>query len=173
VVNGYFIEELSQTTSPTNLASRVSSLVKSERHKHSDSVCKITLTSYTTKQSGAIFSHQQCLSYRRNLHGNSKKYGSRKTLSYCQHHHRQQYPFRKVETLFVSAAGSEVKIIESFVNAGGTENFINNVTEIYVAENAMVEYNKIQDKKDANFSTLYRTSLPTSQQQLCNKHRNI
>jgi Fe-S cluster assembly protein SufD len=54
--------------------------------------------------------------------------------------------------LFVSAAGSEVKIIESFVNASGSENFINNVSEIFVAENSTVEYNKIQDKKDANFS---------------------
>src|SRR5690606_39291353 len=54
--------------------------------------------------------------------------------------------------LFVSAVRSKIKIIESFVNDGGTENFINNVTEIFVAENATVEYNKIQDKKDNNFS---------------------
>jgi len=54
--------------------------------------------------------------------------------------------------LFLANAGSQVKIIESFVNVDGEKNFNNHVTEIVVAENAHLEYNKIQDKKETNFS---------------------
>lgn len=54
--------------------------------------------------------------------------------------------------LFVAAQNSALKIIESFVNVDGTENFINNLTEIHVGENAHFEYNKIQDKTANNYS---------------------
>lgn len=54
--------------------------------------------------------------------------------------------------LFVANAGSQVKIIESFINVGGEKNFNNHVSEFFVAENAFMEYNKIQDKKENNFS---------------------
>jgi Fe-S cluster assembly protein SufD len=54
--------------------------------------------------------------------------------------------------LFLANAGSHVKIIESFVNVGGEKNFNNHVSEIVIAENAHLEYNKIQDKKERNFS---------------------
>jgi Fe-S cluster assembly protein SufD len=53
--------------------------------------------------------------------------------------------------LFIGETNSSVKIIESFVNFNGSENFINNASEIYVGENANLEYNKIQDKKDENY----------------------
>ena len=53
--------------------------------------------------------------------------------------------------LVVSGIGSQVKIIESFVNINGADNFLNSVSEFYVAENAKVEYNKIQDKKENNY----------------------
>lgn len=42
---------------------------------------------------------------------------------------------------------SSVKIIESFVNVGGENSFINNVNEFFLNPNSHVEYNKIQDKK--------------------------
>lgn len=54
--------------------------------------------------------------------------------------------------LFVANVGSQVKIIESFVNVGGEKNFNNHVSELVIAENAFMEYNKIQDKKETNFS---------------------
>lgn len=54
--------------------------------------------------------------------------------------------------LVVTNVGSQVKIIESFVNVGGEKNFNNHVSEFVVAENAFMEYNKIQDKKENNFS---------------------
>jgi len=54
--------------------------------------------------------------------------------------------------LFLANAGSQVKIIESFVNVDGEKNFNNHVSEILIAENAFLEYNKIQDKKEHNFS---------------------
>ena len=54
--------------------------------------------------------------------------------------------------LFIAEAHSSVKIIESFVNIDGSENFINNVSEIFVGENAHLEYNKIQDKEEDNYS---------------------
>ncbi|KJS07010.1 MAG: hypothetical protein VR77_02670 [Flavobacteriales bacterium BRH_c54] len=54
--------------------------------------------------------------------------------------------------LFVANAGSQVKIIESFINVGGEKNFNNHVSEFFVAENTHLEYNKIQDKKENNFS---------------------
>ena len=53
--------------------------------------------------------------------------------------------------LFIAEANSSVKIIESFVNLNGTENFINNVSEIIVQENAHLEYNKIQNKENENY----------------------
>jgi|TARA_R110000782_G_scaffold237188_1_gene323337 Fe-S cluster assembly protein SufD len=54
--------------------------------------------------------------------------------------------------LFIGNVGSQVKIIESFINVGGEKNFNNHVSEFFVAENTYLEYNKIQDKKEANFS---------------------
>ena len=54
--------------------------------------------------------------------------------------------------LFTANAGSQVKIIESFINIRGEKNFNNHVSELIVAENAFMEYNKIQDKKENNFS---------------------
>lgn len=54
--------------------------------------------------------------------------------------------------LFLANAGSQVKIIESFVNVGGEKNFNNHVSEFFVAENTHLEYNKIQDKKESNYS---------------------
>ena len=54
--------------------------------------------------------------------------------------------------LFIAEVNSSIKIIESFVNLNGSENFINNVAEMFVGENAQLEYNKIQDKKDNNYS---------------------
>lgn len=54
--------------------------------------------------------------------------------------------------LFIGNVGSQVKIIESFINVCGEKNFNNHVTEIVVTENAHLEYNKIQDKKENNFS---------------------
>lgn len=54
--------------------------------------------------------------------------------------------------LVVANVGSEVKVIESFINVVGTSNFLNHVSEFFVAENARVEYNKIQDKKENNYS---------------------
>lgn len=56
--------------------------------------------------------------------------------------------------LFLANAGSQVKIIESFVNVGGEKNFNNHVSELIVVENAFMEYNKIQDKKETNFSVV-------------------
>jgi len=54
--------------------------------------------------------------------------------------------------MFIAESGSTIKIIESFVNVHGSENFINNVSEIYLGENTQLEYNKTQDKKDNNYS---------------------
>ncbi len=54
--------------------------------------------------------------------------------------------------LVVANVGSEVKVIESFINEKGTTNFLNHVSEFFVADNAKVEYNKIQDKKENNYS---------------------
>jgi len=54
--------------------------------------------------------------------------------------------------LFITETGSALKIIESFVNVNGSENFINNVSEFFVAQNSNLEYNKIQDKQEENYS---------------------
>lgn len=54
--------------------------------------------------------------------------------------------------LFIGNVGSQVKIIESFINVGGEKNFNNHISEFFVAENTHLEYNKIQDKKENNFS---------------------
>ncbi|MDT8412187.1 MAG: Fe-S cluster assembly protein SufD [Vicingaceae bacterium] len=54
--------------------------------------------------------------------------------------------------LFIGNVGSMVKIIESFINVCGEKNFNNHVSEFFVAENTHLEYNKIQDKKETNFS---------------------
>lgn len=53
--------------------------------------------------------------------------------------------------LIIGNMGSQLKVVESFVNLGGNENFVNNVSEIFVAENANVEYNKIQDKEGDHY----------------------
>ncbi len=53
--------------------------------------------------------------------------------------------------VIIGGKSSQVKVIESFINENGNENFVNNVSEIFVGENANVEYNKIQDKSNDNY----------------------
>jgi Fe-S cluster assembly protein SufD len=59
--------------------------------------------------------------------------------------------FAQSRNLIIGNAGAQIKVLESFVNLNGNENFVNNVSEIYVGENANVEYNKIQDKVNDNY----------------------
>ncbi|MCC7331763.1 MAG: Fe-S cluster assembly protein SufD [Flavobacteriales bacterium] len=54
--------------------------------------------------------------------------------------------------VFISQPNSKLKIVESFVNLNGEANFQNHVSEIFVEENAHLEYNKIQEKSNNNFS---------------------
>ena len=53
--------------------------------------------------------------------------------------------------LLIGNTGSQFKVIESFVNLAGKENFVNNAIEIFVGENANVEYNKIQDREGDHY----------------------
>lgn len=53
--------------------------------------------------------------------------------------------------IIVTAKGSNLKVIESFVSNNGNENFTNNVSEFFVAENSHLEYNKIQDQENENY----------------------
>lgn len=53
--------------------------------------------------------------------------------------------------LFITNTNSALKIIESFVNVDGSENFINNASEFFVDENANLSYTKIQDKTTENY----------------------
>lgn len=64
----------------------------------------------------------------------------------------QDHTLTQTRNLFVAEKNSSVKIIESFVNFNGKENFINNVSEIVVGENAQLEYNKLQDKTQDNYT---------------------
>jgi Fe-S cluster assembly protein SufD len=54
--------------------------------------------------------------------------------------------------LFIANTNSTVKIIESFVNVNGSENFMNNASEFFIDENAHLSYSKIQDKKSENYA---------------------
>ena len=58
----------------------------------------------------------------------------------------------QTRNLFVTEKNSSVKIIESFVNFNSKENFINSATEIVLGENSHLEYNKIQDKTEDNYT---------------------
>ena len=58
----------------------------------------------------------------------------------------------QTRNLIVTEKNSSIKIIESFVNFNGNENFNNSVSEIIVGENSQLEYNKIQDKVEENYS---------------------
>ncbi len=58
----------------------------------------------------------------------------------------------QTRNLFVAEKNSSVKIIESFVNFNGKENFINSATEIVLGENSHLEYNKLQDKTEDNYT---------------------
>ncbi|MCB0402903.1 MAG: Fe-S cluster assembly protein SufD [Flavobacteriales bacterium] len=53
--------------------------------------------------------------------------------------------------LIVSAPDSQIKLIESFVTIEAQESFTNSIAEFYVAENASVEYNKIQSFGPDNY----------------------
>ena len=48
--------------------------------------------------------------------------------------------------LIVAEAGSQLKVVESYVSAGGAASFTNAVTEIAVGEGANVEHCKLQDE---------------------------
>ena len=147
VVNGFFMEELSQITSQNGIT--VSSLSKAKTQN--STVFAKHFNQYTQNKSELF------LAINNAFHTDGIYMELAKNTVAEKPYHiinitTGNKSVSQSRNLFVSAAGSEVKIIESFVNANGSENFINNVTEIYVAENSMVEYNKIQDKKDTNFS---------------------
>jgi Fe-S cluster assembly protein SufD len=57
----------------------------------------------------------------------------------------------QTRNFILAEKGSSIKVIESFVNLEGNENFVNNVSEFFVQENANVEYNKIQDAENDNY----------------------
>ena len=54
-------------------------------------------------------------------------------------------------TLIFAAIFGFARFLSSFVSLSGKENFVNNVSEIFVQENAYVEYNKIQDAENENY----------------------
>ncbi len=57
----------------------------------------------------------------------------------------------QTRNFFLAEQGSSFKVIESFVSLNGNENFMNNVSEFFVKENAHLEYNKIQDADNENY----------------------
>jgi len=54
-------------------------------------------------------------------------------------------------TIVKAHDNSSIKIIESFVNLQGEENFTNNVAEFFLNPNSQVEYNKIQNKEGESY----------------------
>jgi len=147
VVNGFFMEELSQIASQNGMM--VSSLSKAKTQN--STVFAKHFNQYTQNKSELF------LAINNAFHTDGIYMELAKNTVAEKPYHiinitTGNKSVSQSRNLIVSATGSEVKIIESFVNANGSENFINNVSEIFVAENSMVEYNKIQDKKDTNFS---------------------
>jgi Fe-S cluster assembly protein SufD len=148
VVNGYFIESLSTIANQSGIS--VSSLAKAK--EINTPTFQNHFNSYT-KNKAELFLETNNAFHTDGIFIEIAKNTIAEKPYHIVNITTGNNTISQSRNLFVSAVRSEIKIIESFVNAGGTENFINNVTEIFVAENATVEYNKIQDKKDANFST--------------------
>ena len=57
----------------------------------------------------------------------------------------------QTRNFFWAEQSSSFKVIESFVNLGEGTNFMNNVCEFFVDDNAQLEYNKIQNAGSENF----------------------
>jgi Fe-S cluster assembly protein SufD len=54
-------------------------------------------------------------------------------------------------TLIVAEAGSEIKVVETYIGAGTGRTFTNAVTELIGAENSFVDYYRLQRETDAGF----------------------
>lgn len=63
----------------------------------------------------------------------------------------QQETFVNTRVIVKAHDFSETKIIESFVNIGGENSFINSVSEFFLNPNSKIDYNKIQDKQNSNY----------------------
>jgi Fe-S cluster assembly protein SufD len=64
----------------------------------------------------------------------------------------QEQPLQsQPRNLVVLGAGSEAKIVESYIGLGTENYFTNAVTELFAAENAIVEYYRVQREGDRGF----------------------
>lgn len=65
---------------------------------------------------------------------------------YCISDSRQGYVFAQPRTLFLVEAAAQVKVAEHYITLGSNESFTNEVFELAAAQDAIVDYVKIQDE---------------------------
>lgn len=146
LINGYINQELSNIEDQDGLT--VLSLVEA---KEKGDVIKEHFNKYSTKKdelflaiNNAFHTDGVCIQSEKNVIANKPYHIINVTTG--------DNTISQGRNLFIAEANSSLKIIESFMNFNGSENFINNVSEMVVDENAHLEYNKIQDKTSNNYS---------------------
>ena len=146
IVNGHFKQELSKIEDQEGI--KVISLAEG---KEKDMIIKDHFNKYSTNK------NELFLAINNAYHTDGIYIQANKNVIAEKPYHiinitTENNTISQSRNLFIAEENSAVKIIESFVNVNGSENFINNVAEIFVGENAHLEYNKIQDKEDSNYS---------------------
>lgn len=147
LVNGIYNNSLSKIEQQVGVVA--SSL--SEAKKNNTALFKTTFNAYT-KERSELF-----LAINNAFHTDGVFIAIDKNKTANKPYHiinitTQDHTITQTRNLFVAEKSSDIKILESFVNVNGKENFINSVSEIVVGENAQFEYNKLQDKTQDNYS---------------------
>ena len=147
LVNGIYNNSLSKIEQQVGVVA--SSL--SEAKKNNTALFKTTFNAYT-KERSELF-----LAINNAFHTDGVFIAIDKNKTANKPYHiinitTQDHTITQTRNLFVAEKSTDIKILESFVNVNGKENFINSVSEIVVGENAQFEYNKLQDKTQDNYS---------------------
>ncbi|MCB9173165.1 MAG: Fe-S cluster assembly protein SufD [Flavobacteriales bacterium] len=147
LVNGIYNNSLSKIEQQVGVVA--SSL--SEAKKNNTALFKTTFNAYT-KERSELF-----LAINNAFHTDGVFIAIDKNKTANKPYHiinitTQDHTITQTRNLFVAEKSTDIKILESFVNIDGKENFINSVSEIVVGENAQFEYNKLQDKTQDNYS---------------------
>lgn len=62
-----------------------------------------------------------------------------------------EHTIANTRNILVSERFSEVEVVQFFLSENATESFVNNVTEVFVEENAKVSIQKMQNESEGNF----------------------
>lgn len=146
LVNGFFIETLSKINNQEGIT--VTSLIQAK--KNNTTIFETHFNTYS-KNKNELFLALNNAYHTDGVFIHAKKNTIAKTPYHIINITTKDNSLTQSRNLVVAEKGCNIKILESFINFEGKDNFINSASEFFIGENAHVEYNKLQDKSENNF----------------------